>query len=63
MNDNRDLLEAILTAQVLLLSHEIDRDKQDRGVRRVGGDYCREAIRQIRREQPAILRAFRALDE
>ena len=63
MDDDRSLLEAILTAQVMLLARQIERDKQDRGVRRVGGNYYREALRQMRREQPAVLRALRALDE
>lgn len=54
--ENKQLLEDILTAQVLLLSRLIDMEKRTSGTTRMGGDYSREAVKLIRAKQPEVLR-------
>ena len=51
----RRLLEASLTAQVLILSRQIDQEKRDGGTKRLGGDYTHEAIALIRQKQGRII--------
>ncbi len=57
---DRDLLESILVAEVLLLSREIDRERCKHGVTKIGGDYTHEAITLIRQKRPTVLQALRA---
>jgi len=52
----KQLLEQILTAQVLLLSKAINAEREQKGTHRIGGDYSREAVRLIREKQPEVLR-------
>jgi len=52
----KQLLEQILTAQVLLLSKAINAEKEEKGTHRFGGDYSREAAKLIQEKQPEVLR-------
>lgn len=52
----KQLLEQILTAQVLLLSKAINAEKEGKGTHRFGGDYSREAVKLIQEKQPEVLR-------
>ena len=51
--------EDLFTALVLVLSRQIDAEKCKNGVRRMGGDYSREAVALIRRRKPDILELLR----
>jgi hypothetical protein len=57
---DRELMESILTAQVLLLSDRIEREQKAKGVTRVGGDYTAEAVRQIKQRKSAVVQMFLA---
>jgi hypothetical protein len=50
------MLENILTAQVLLLSVEIEQRKRKVGTNRPGGDFTKEAIQEIKQKREGIIR-------
>lgn len=52
----KQLLEQILTTQVLILSKTINAEKEAKGTHRIGGDYTRDAVKLIREKQPEVLR-------
>jgi hypothetical protein len=52
---DRDLLEAILTTQVLILGKQLATEKKAKGTSRLGGDYLKEAVDLIRKKQPEVL--------
>ena len=58
MNEERYLLESILTAQIVLLAEDLRRRDKAGGRTRVGFDYIREAAKVVHREQPKALRAL-----
>ena len=58
MNDERRLLESILTTQIVLLAEDLRRRDKAGGRKRVGADYIRKAAKVVRRKQPKVLRAL-----
>ena len=58
MDDERYLLESILTAQIVLLAEDMRRRDKAGGRKHVGTDYIQEAAEAVRREQPKVLRAL-----
>lgn len=60
MNDeNRLLLEQILTANVLLLSAQMHAEKKAGGTNRAFGDYTKDAAKLIHEKRPQILELLR----
>jgi len=49
------LLENILTAEVLTLSRILHIEKKEKGVNKIGGDYTREAIEEIKRSRADVI--------
>jgi hypothetical protein len=49
------LLEDVLVGQVLLLAAQIEQEKKNSGVTRLGGDYTQEAIELIKKRKRLII--------
>jgi hypothetical protein len=54
MND-KELLENILAADDLVLSHLMDAKKRASGTQRAGGDFTDEAIQEIKEQRHDII--------
>jgi hypothetical protein len=54
MNE-KELLENILTADILILSHLKDMTRRAGGTTRSGGDYTFEAIREIKEKRADLI--------
>lgn len=52
---DRELLESILTAQILLLSEQLHVKAKANGSNRIGGDYTSEAIQLIKSKRQSLL--------
>lgn len=57
----KEILELIFTAQVVLLSRDIDREKKEKVTRRVGGDYIQEAVKLIQEHHHKVFQLRREL--
>ena len=57
----KEILELIFTAQVVLLSRDIDREKKQKGTHRVGGDYVQEAVKLIKKHHDKVFKLRREL--
>lgn len=53
--DNKELLEQILATEVLILSKLMEHKKLSGGTKRVGADYTRDAVREIKLHHPKIM--------
>lgn len=64
MTNNKDILELILTSQVLILSAQIhDEKKREKGTNRSSGNYLREAVKEIHKRRPKVLELLARLHE
>lgn len=55
MKTERELLEDILVAHVLLMSHAINTEKEAKGTHRAFGDYTKEAAAEIKKNKAKII--------
>lgn len=55
MKSETELLEQILTAEVLILSHLMDAQRREKGITRMGADYRDDAIREIRQARSSVI--------
>lgn len=55
MKTEKELLETILVAETLILSELIKQDKERKGTTRLGGDYTKEAMSEIKRSHQKII--------
>ncbi len=53
--EDRRLLEDILVADTLILSELIRREKENNGIRRIGGNYIQEAVIEIKNSRQMII--------
>jgi hypothetical protein len=60
MKTEKELLEEILVAQVLLMSRSMDEEKKAKGTHRVFGDYTRDAVNEIKQNKTKILDLFKS---
>lgn len=51
----KELLEDILVAQVLTISHLMDAKQLTKGITRTPADYTREALQEIKKDRSKIL--------
>jgi len=51
----KQLLENILTADILILARLTNAEKKAKGVTKLGGDYTREALREIRESKEDLI--------
>ena len=51
--------DTLKVAVMFLVAKELEKEKLRKGVRRIGGNWYVDAVRRLRRERPAILRALR----
>ena len=54
----KQLLEKILTSNIILISMLIDAEKKTKGTHRIGGDYSAEAITLIASLHKKLLKSF-----
>jgi hypothetical protein len=54
MNE-KELLENILTADILILSHLMDAKKRANGTQRMGGNFTTEAIQEIKSSRADLI--------
>lgn len=55
MEETKYLLKKVLTAQVLLLSKQLNAEKQAKGTTRIGGDYTKEAATLIKQKVSQVV--------
>lgn len=58
MSEDTQLLQDILTAEVLILSKLMDTEKLAGGTQKFGGDYTDEAIKEIRRSRGRVIQKY-----
>lgn len=59
-DEQTDLLEKVLTAQVLVLSHLLERAANTGGSKTFNVDFRREASKRIAREQTEVIALLRS---
>lgn len=55
MKNEKELLEHILTAEVLILSRLLDADKRKKGIIKLGVDYRQDAIDAIKQSRATVI--------
>lgn len=56
---DRQLLEDILTADILILAALMRQKAENGSPRRTGGDYTQEAVNEIKRARPTLIDLLR----
>lgn len=57
----KEILELIFNAQVVLLSRDIDREKKEKGTHRAGADHIQEAVKLIQKHHHKVFKLRREL--